>query len=72
MNVFVVFSIWIICVLCTIIVAPINVNLLEVFEHHFNLSAALSESKTPLSVPWEPGIASFLSWDFQLYLYLKY
>lgn len=72
MNVFVVFSIWIICVLCTIIVAPINVNLLKVFERPFNLSAAHSENKTPVSVPWDLEIASFLSWDFQLYLYLKY
>lgn len=45
MNAFVVFSIWIICVLCTIIVAPINVNFLKVFEHHFNLSAVHSETK---------------------------
>lgn len=45
MNAFVVFSIWIICVLRTIIVAPINVNLLKKFERHFNLSTARSETK---------------------------
>ena len=73
MNAFVVFSIWIVCVFCTIIVAPINVNVsLNAICTWVQCTLKPRFCKKTVPLPWEPETAGFLSWDFQLYLYLKY